>query len=216
LHVEAVCPELKRTLDILMGWRELDQFYLVGGTSLALRFGYRESDDIDLLSLSEYDSSAISQRLELFLPGCTIERVSKGSITAYYAGIKLDILQHVYTTIAQHETIDGVRLSSIPDISAMKINAVSRRGSKKDFSDLLLLHQNGIPLLLSVQNYELKYGEPGLFGAVKSLTYFEDTKGEPDPRYRNGWTWAYVRQQMDTMGGEVQKHYNDKWKLQMR
>ncbi len=81
---------------------------------------------------------------------------------------------------------------------------------------MLLLHQNGIPLLLSVQNYELKYGEPGLFGAVKSLTYFEDTKGEPDPRYRNGWTWAYVRQQMDTMGGEVQKHYNDKWKLQMR
>lgn len=214
LHIEAVTPELKRTLDSLMEWRELDQFCLVGGTSLALRFGFRESDDIDLFTSSEYDSSAMSQRLELFLPGCNIESVSKGSITAYYEGIKLDILQHVYKEVAQQETIDGIRLSSIPDISAMKINAVSRRGSKKDFSDLLYLHQNGTPLLCSVQNYESKYGESGLFSAVKSLTYFEDTKGEPDPRYRNGWTWAYVRQEMNTLGQEVQMNYNQMWELE--
>ena len=98
----------------------------------------------------------------------------------------------------------------------MKINAVSRRGSKKDFSDLLYLHQNGIALLLAVQNHVSKYGEDGLFGAVKSVTYFESTKAEPDPRYRNGWTWTYVRQQMESLGSEVQSHYNREWEMERK
>ena len=88
LHIEAVAPGLKRTLDALMSWRELDKFCLVGGTSLALRTGYRESDDIDLFPPTEYDSDMTSRRLEIFLQGCEIQSVSEGSITAYHEGLK--------------------------------------------------------------------------------------------------------------------------------
>ena len=87
----------------------------------------------------------------------------------------------------------------------MKMNAVAGRGSKKDFSDLLFLHGKGIALLDSVENYRAKYGEGGLFAALRSLTYFEDARDEPDPRYRNGWTWDYVLESMSALGRETQR-----------
>lgn len=212
IHDEAVTIELKEILDALMGWSELDHFCLVGGTSLALRFGYRASDDIDLFTPDPYDANITSERLCAFLPGCTLQSVSEGSITAFYRGTKLDILQHVYPTIEDPEIVGALRLASLRDISAMKINAVSRRGSKKDFSDLLYLHQNtGISLTQAVQNFEEKYGNDGLFNAVKSLTDFSLTKREPDPRYLNTWTWDEVRKQMETLGRSVQTHYNQVW-----
>jgi len=37
-----------------------------------------------------------------------------------------------------------IRFVSLPDLSAMKVNAITNHGSKKDFSDLLLLHEQGI------------------------------------------------------------------------
>jgi hypothetical protein len=105
------------------------------------------------------------------------------------------------------EEFAGIRFASLKDISAMKIHAVSGRGSKKDFSDLLFLHDNWITLADSVGNYQAKYGSGGVFSALKSLTYFSDTKDEPNPRYRNGWTWEEVRKRMDALGKEVQHDF---------
>ena len=212
MHTEAVTQELLETLETLMGWPELDKFCLVGGTSIALRHGYRSSDDIDLFTSTPYDSNATSERLRDFLDGCTIGSVSPGSITAFCRGIKLDILQHVYPALQPDESVGAIRMASLSDISAMKINALSRRGAKKDFSVLLYLHQHAkISLTQSVQNYTRKYGDEGLLHAVMSLTDFSLTKGEPDPRYLNGWTWDSVRKQMTGLGKDVQAHYNQLW-----
>ena len=126
---------------------------------------------------------------------------------AFSHGIKVDILQHVYPQLSSMEELDGIRFASLKDISAMKIHAVSGRGSKKNFSDLLFLHDNGIRLADSVRNYQAKYGSGGVFSALKSITYFDDTKDEPNPRYRNGWTWEHVRKRMDTLGNDVQHDF---------
>ncbi|MFZ4618855.1 MAG: hypothetical protein ACOYM2_22040 [Rectinemataceae bacterium] len=118
--------------------------------------------------------------------------------------MKTDLLRHSYRQVEPDDLIEGIRIASLREVSAMKINAVAGRGSKKDFSDLLFLHENGIPLPDSVKNYRAKYGDEGLFAALRSLAYFADTKGEPDPRYRNGWTWDHVRKQMSRLGKETQ------------
>lgn len=122
--------------------------------------------------------------------------------------IKTDILQHIYPELEQPENINGIRLESLRDISAMKILALSNRGAKKDFSDLFFLHESGIPLKESVTNYIQKYGKDGLHSAVISLTYFADAEMEPDPIYLNGWTWEYVKNCMTEISLEVQRCYN--------
>jgi hypothetical protein len=208
IHKEAVKPEMLDLLLAFMKWPEVSDFCLVGGTSITLRFGYRESDDIDLFTAKEYDSRRLKEGLNIDFPSCEIVSVSKGSITAFARGIKIDILQHLYKTLAPVELLDGIRFCSLRDISAMKINAVSQRGSKKDFSDLLFLSNNGISLEDSLHNYQEKYGAAALFPAIKSLTYFEDTRGEPDPRYRNAWTWEEVRKRMEKLGKEIQRDFS--------
>jgi hypothetical protein len=87
----------------------------------------------------------------------------------------------------------------------MKIYAVQGRGSKKVFSDLLFLHENGISLKQSLNNYIQKYGKETLLAAVKSLNYFEDTKGTPDPVYCNGWTWSYVFDRMTVLARDLSR-----------
>lgn len=44
--------------------------------------------------------------------------------------------------IREPEIIDGIRLASIDDIVAMKIDTISRGGRKKDFWDIHKLMEN--------------------------------------------------------------------------
>lgn len=74
---------------------------------------------------------------------------------------------------------------------------------KKDFSDLLLLHQHGLEVRQSLDFFCQKYGEEARFLAIRSLLYFADADVEPDPVYLNGWPWLTVK--TDT-GKIVQKH----------
>lgn len=64
LQYSAVEP---RTLDVLKGLmqiRELNNFYLAGGTALALYFGHRRSVDIDLFSATEFSNESLIAPLE--------------------------------------------------------------------------------------------------------------------------------------------------------
>lgn len=54
LCYNTVTPLLREILDKLMRAPELSLFRLVGGTSLSLRLGHRESVDIDLFTEQDY------------------------------------------------------------------------------------------------------------------------------------------------------------------
>ena len=114
-------------------------------------------------------------------------------------GVKIDFLLHDYPLLVPDLIEQSVRFCSLEDLSAMKINAVVGRGSKKDFSDLLLLHENGYELKTALEHFCTKYGEAGRFLAIRSLNWFQDAEEEPDPVYLNGWTWPLVRQRMMTL-----------------
>ena len=52
-------------------------------------------------------------------------------------GIKVDFVDYQYDLIEPINVIEGIRLVSKKDISAMKLNAIVGRGSKKDFFDVV-------------------------------------------------------------------------------
>ena len=56
LHLNTVSPLLWDSLKSLMCIEEFNSFRIVGGTSLSLQLGHRESIDIDLFTDAEYDS----------------------------------------------------------------------------------------------------------------------------------------------------------------
>lgn len=189
LHSDAVSDNLHQLLKELMNCDELSSFYLVGGTALALRYGHRKSVDLDLFTHRPFNAQALGERLTRQFD-LTEVALSTNTILGQINGIKCDFIAHQYQLVDAVETIDGMRLASVPDIAAMKLNAIANRGSKKDFWDyaLLLQHFNRERLL---SFFAQKYPNASLWNAEKSLAYFDDAEHDPVPL---DLTWQTLEQ----------------------
>jgi hypothetical protein len=196
---EPVSPDLIKILRVLMSMEELSTFSLGGGTSLALRFEHRSSLDIDLFSTERFDSEWLMNNLRIRFGEIEIFNRTVGSLCLAIRGVKVDVLHSAVDELQMPTTLHGIRFISLDDIAAMKINAVTNRGSKKDFSDLLLLHQNGVELSMALDFFCQKYGSSGRFLAIRSLQFFEDARNEPDPTYLNDWSWDFVEKEMSSI-----------------
>lgn len=203
LHYNTVMPTLKDILHQLMKESLFNPFVLVGGTNLSLRFGHRLSEDIDLFTESPYNSLNF-KAFENYLRTSFhyYECNDKGSIVgmgrSYYIGkskeesIKLDLM---YTDpfIGDVETIDGVRMASIDDIVAMKMDVVSRGGRKKDFWDLhLLLNHYSLPQMFSLHKsrYEWTHDKVEL---TEKFTDFSIADEMPDPVCLLSKNWDNIK-----------------------
>jgi hypothetical protein len=168
--VEATTLELIKSLQ---SKPYLNGFYLVGGTALALILGHRKSVDIDLFSNFDFDVAGMLEQIhqdfsyQLFY---TSSNTLKGSI----GNINVDILAHRYDHIAEPEMLHGVTHLSVPDIIAMKLNAISTSGQRsKDFIDIHYL-LNKYDLGSMLEFYQKKYDQQNVAFVLKSLVYFED------------------------------------------
>ena len=139
LHKETV---EKGTMDLiykLMADEKLASFNLVGGTALALKIGHRKSIDIDLFTSTDFNSQEISDHLTANYNVTRIQTIPNGVFTLI-DGIKVDLLAHKYPLIEDLETTEGIRMVSLKDIGAMKLNAIYDNGTRlKDFVDMYAL-----------------------------------------------------------------------------
>ncbi len=85
--------------------------------------------------------------------------------------------------------MDGIRLAGIQDIAAMKLAAVTGRGSRKDFIDIYFLLQDyNLKQLMGF--YTNKYYDGSEYMVLKSLTYFDDAEEDytVDMIWKVSWT----------------------------
>jgi len=175
----------------------LKDFALVGGTNLALRFGHRESVDIDLFNNKEYDKEAVKREIINHFPQTQILKESKFSISGNINNIKIDIILHEYPYLKPIEVYENINFLSVEDLVAMKLNAIAQRGAKKDFWDMaLLLDLYSIKEML--QLYSTKYANHDIGFVVLSLTYFENAETSEDPVSFNNYTWSDVKTKIKT------------------
>ena len=184
-----------RTLDVLKGLMQipaLNDFYLVGGTALALYFGHRASVDLDLFSTTEFNNESLTTPLEEKFKGFAYRNTHNP--IGYIDGIKVDFVKHHYHPLIEKPvTEDGIRLLSIPDIMAMKIAAIMKRGVKKDFWDIAEL-LNHYTVENFVSYYTKKYPSQQLLISIPfALTYFIDAEESEDPVSLKGQTWETVK-----------------------
>ena len=202
LQYQTVKPILRATLERLMRIEEFDTFRLVGGTSLSLRYGHRMSDDIDLFTDVEYgslDFSHIQDVLRREFPYCQGdcgEVVGFGA--SYLVGnskddcVKLDLF---YTDpfIRAKEQYGNLRIASVNDIVAMKMDVISRGGRKKDFWDLHLLHSYyTIGQMFSLYEEAYPYGATRE-ECINGLTNFTSADSDPDPICLQGKVWQLIK-----------------------
>jgi len=202
LFFNTINPFLLSVLKTLMAAKEFDVFRLVGGTALSLHIGHRESADIDLFSDAPYDSIDFGA-IDVFLRKTysyvdTNEYKVIGMGKSYYVGnskddcIKLDLF---YTDIfIQNITlIDGIRLASVEEIIAMKIDIISRGGRKKDFWDIHELKDDYSfekMLALHKQRYPYTHDEDQI---RRNFSNFENADKDFDPICIKGKHWEIIK-----------------------
>ena len=191
LHYSAVSNELISLLKELMSRPELSDFYLVGGTALALRCGHRKSIDLDFFTGQPFEADPIRGFLEDEYDAQEVT-VATNTVLCFIQGIKIDFIAHRYPQIHKVDTVDEIRMASIADIVAMKLNAIANRGTKKDFWDYALLLESYEKAKL-FELYTRKYPQASLWNLEKSLAFFDDAEHQPDPADLRGQTWDQVK-----------------------
>lgn len=191
LQLQTVDPG---TLDLLKKISSQPTFLkhrLVGGTSLALQFGHRLSIDLDFFSSEQIDYEEILLNVKSFGKVEVISR-SKFINSFFINDVKVDFVSLPYLWIDDPIIYDSIRLASIKDIAAMKLAAITNRGSKKDFIDIaLLIGQLGLDQMLRF--YNQKYPDGMDMMVLRSLVYFEDAEVQADPVMLGPYDWGNIK-----------------------
>jgi hypothetical protein len=170
----------------------IGEFYLAGGTALALRHGHRRSVDFDFFRQESFDTEALAVSLHGAFGD--MQRLPTGEQTLYVRvrGVTTSFFRYPYRMLDPTEpTVWGFGLASDADIGAMKVEAVAGRGSRKDFVDLRLLCRSGVSLERLFEFFDAKYGTARTerYHRLRALTYFEDAEQEPMPDMLVPFDW---------------------------
>ena len=194
LQTQTVSPELLELLKKISTSELFKDYFLVGGTSLALQIGHRNSIDLDFFAKKDIDELVFMEELEKF--GKVIKVTgTKNVLICKVNGIKIDFVNHIYQFIDEPLIVEGIKLASKKDISAMKLNAIEGRGTKKDFIDLYFL-LNYFSLSEIITFYREKYVNHTDFMMLKSLTYFDDADNYPEPEMFQNFDWEMAKQKI--------------------
>ncbi len=184
-------------LEILIGVMQnplFEGYRLVGGTSLALQLGHRQSIDLDFFGQQPIEEDAFLSSLKQ-LGNIQVIKKSNNILILSVNDIKVDFVHYAYPWLDSVLEMDGIRLASKKDIAAMKLNAIAGRGSKKDFIDLYyLLREISLQEMLSA--YQEKYKDGSVFMVQKSLTFFEDADLETSPIIMDGKNWEDMKSEI--------------------
>ena len=189
LHISAVPLNLSEVLTDIQERISSAGFALAGGTSMALRFGHRLSVDLDFFTTGHFEPETLANHLGIGPESITGQ--AKGTLQLRINNVKVEFLKHAYPQLARIDVIQGVRMWSLEDVAAMKLNAISNRGSKKDFYDVAVLLDH-FPLPSMIDFYQTKYRPASLMMVIRSLSWFDDADLEPDPISLCGDTWPAV------------------------
>lgn len=172
---------------------DLKNFYLSGGTALALLLGHRESEDLDFFTENQFNPQLLQQRLSVIAPLENVE-ITEGTLNVFLQNVKLQFLYYPYRLLEELVEWNGIFLSSIVDIACTKLITISDRGSKKDFIDLyVILKQTTLPDLfkkLDEKYQNINYNHAHI---LKSLVYFDDADNQPMPRMHIPLEWQDVK-----------------------
>lgn len=193
LQFNALRPDTLDVLKLTMSEPLLNDFVLVGGTALALHYGHRISEDIDLFCWQRFNVDFLLDELSNKLSYALKLKTPIGA-HLFINSVKTDIVYFPKKPIREEIHVNGIRLLGVEDIAAMKLNAIANRGARKDFYDLyFLLNDYTIEQLFEL--FKEKFETQDVFGLSRSITYFNDAdlQDEIILLREKGLTWTKVK-----------------------
>lgn len=113
-------------------------FYLAGGTGLALQTEHRQSIDFGFFIPNDFNTTRIIQELKS-IGNFELHNEEQNSINGMLNQIRISFFGYKYKVINPFLNYRKINVADELDIAAMKLEAISGRGNKKDFIDLYFM-----------------------------------------------------------------------------
>lgn len=193
MHKETIAKPARKLLDKLALSSWISDFYLAGGTALALNLGHRVSVDLDFFSERDFNEDDLISKLSS-VGDLEVLQKAPQSVTGALDGVKFSFLGYKYPLLKTGSIFNGIGIASIEDIACMKLDALSSRGTKRDFVDIYFIAKI-IQLEEIFRLFEKKYAsiKYNIMHIKKSLVYFNDAEGDPMPIMIASVTWNEVK-----------------------
>lgn len=199
LQTNVVKKETLELLKKLMQEEIFKEYFLVGGTALALNLGHRISVDIDMFTRNDIPVEQLQKELQTkynFKERFKQKNTLKGVIN----NVEVDFIKYDYNFIKPIEEEQDIRFTSIPDIIAMKLSAITDNGTRmKDFLDIAYL-SSYYSLNEMTDFYNKKFQITNKISVSKALIYFNDVNNNDTIELIKGkFSWEKTKKRLIEM-----------------
>jgi Nucleotidyl transferase AbiEii toxin, Type IV TA system len=135
MHLEILNNEQKQLLPILSQFKR--EYYLVGGTAIALHIGHRESIDFDLFKEKDIRKRDVYTKLRNI--DYKVSFADYNQINMLSKGVKITFFSFPYQVPLNSELKGYLKMPDLLTLGAMKAFALGRRSKWKDYVDLYFI-----------------------------------------------------------------------------
>lgn len=151
------------------------EYYLVGGTAIALYIGHRRSIDFDLFKFAPLNQKKNVEKIHQFGYEPLITWNVTDQMNLVVNDVKLTFFQYPFQIKANNIFEGQIRIPELIDLAAMKAYALGRRSKWKDYVDLFFLLKEQFSFETITQRANAIFGNMFSDKLFRSqLSYFED------------------------------------------
>ncbi len=194
--LEVLTPRQKKVIQQLGNLMQEMNFYLAGGTAVALHLGHRKSIDLDWFTEETIaDPMILAKELRKHNINFETEQIARGTLHGTINNVKVSFIEFRYPLLRKLFFLNTFKcpLASLEDLATMKISVVAQRGSKKDFVDIYAIGTKGLPLDKMLSYYQKKFHVKDIAHVLYGLVYFDDAEKEKMPKMLWRIDWNTVK-----------------------
>lgn len=197
MYEKSISKKTKAVLKKISTIKDIKNFYLAGGTGLAIQLGHRLSIDLDFFTPDKFNVQNLKH--ELASKGdYKIDTELDDTLDGTLDQVRVSFFYNSHEPNFSFKKYRKIKLADERDIAAMKLNAISGRGSKKDFVDIyFLLKKYSVDEIINFFETMYSDAEYNKTHLIKSLTYFKDAENDPLPEMFEKINWSDVKMEIE-------------------
>ena len=137
MHLEILNQNQKELLPFISQFKR--EYYLVGGTAVALHIGHRESIDFDLFKLSNLRKNDIYKKIAQSKIGYKFGYENYEQLNLIINDVKFTFFSFPHKIPTNSEIKGVIKMPDLLTLAAMKAFALGRRAKWKDYVDLYFI-----------------------------------------------------------------------------
>ncbi len=145
MHLEVLNKDQKVLLPLVAKFQK--EYYMVGGTAIALHIGHRMSIDFDLFKKGKIRPKNIFSKFEDMNEIALVTLNRHGQLNLNCRNVKFTFFEFEYDILHLIIIEKSISIPTLLDLAAMKAFAMGMRSKWKDYLNLYFIIKNHLPIV---------------------------------------------------------------------